>query len=188
MVDARSGQLITISENLPAVLSGQGASDGMLYATYRCACKAGVQSWPLHSCHCLLVHQLDGCLQESSHICQYRCAASLTFAPGHICKLLGDWLPLILGQQEQLQLQYVLKLSPIEFVINTAACTLFTTGSHLIMCTTRTAPRARCMIRQQSHWCCQHCRCVGNTDVSKHCSKQACCFLQQLLSQSGCPI
>lgn len=37
MVDARSGQLITISENLPAVLSGQGASDGMLYATYRCA-------------------------------------------------------------------------------------------------------------------------------------------------------
>lgn len=36
MVDARSGQLITISENLPAVLSGQGASDGMLYATYRC--------------------------------------------------------------------------------------------------------------------------------------------------------
>lgn len=37
LVDARSGQLITISENLPAVLSGQGASDGMLYATYRCA-------------------------------------------------------------------------------------------------------------------------------------------------------
>lgn len=37
MVDARSGQLITISENLPAVLSGQGASDGMLYATYRWA-------------------------------------------------------------------------------------------------------------------------------------------------------
>jgi hypothetical protein len=36
LVDARSGQLITISENLPAVLSGQGASDGMLYATYRC--------------------------------------------------------------------------------------------------------------------------------------------------------
>lgn len=35
LVDARSGQLITISENLPAVLSGQGASDGMLYATYR---------------------------------------------------------------------------------------------------------------------------------------------------------
>lgn len=42
LVDARSGQLITISENLPAVLSGQGASDGMLYATYRCVC--------VHSC------------------------------------------------------------------------------------------------------------------------------------------
>jgi hypothetical protein len=36
LVDARSGQLITVSENLPAVLSGQGANDGMLYATYRC--------------------------------------------------------------------------------------------------------------------------------------------------------
>eukprot|EP00879_Flechtneria_rotunda_P030394 GHRR01033020.1.p1 GENE.GHRR01033020.1~~GHRR01033020.1.p1 ORF type:complete len:224 (+),score=58.19 GHRR01033020.1:683-1354(+) len=35
LVDAHSGQLITISENLPAVMSGQAASDGILYATYR---------------------------------------------------------------------------------------------------------------------------------------------------------
>lgn len=35
MVDARSGQLITISENLPAVLSGTAAQDGLMYATYR---------------------------------------------------------------------------------------------------------------------------------------------------------
>lgn len=42
LVDARSGQLITISENLPAVLSGQGASDGMLYATYRCVRRSTV--------------------------------------------------------------------------------------------------------------------------------------------------
>jgi hypothetical protein len=44
LVDARSGQLITISENLPAVLSGQGAADGMLYATYRrvLGCRCGV--------------------------------------------------------------------------------------------------------------------------------------------------
>jgi hypothetical protein len=37
MVDAKSGQLITISENLPAVLSGTASADGLLYATYRCA-------------------------------------------------------------------------------------------------------------------------------------------------------
>lgn len=35
LVDANSGQIITISENLPAVLSGQAPSDGLLYATYR---------------------------------------------------------------------------------------------------------------------------------------------------------
>jgi hypothetical protein len=37
MVDANSGQIITISENLPAVLSGAASADGLLYATYRCA-------------------------------------------------------------------------------------------------------------------------------------------------------
>lgn len=36
MVDAKSGQIITISENLPAVLSGAASADGLLYATYRC--------------------------------------------------------------------------------------------------------------------------------------------------------
>lgn len=35
MVDAKSGQIITISENLPAVLSGAASADGLLYATYR---------------------------------------------------------------------------------------------------------------------------------------------------------
>jgi len=35
MADADAGQRITISENLPAVVSGQVPADGMLYATYR---------------------------------------------------------------------------------------------------------------------------------------------------------
>eukprot|EP00878_Enallax_costatus_P033723 GHUV01037275.1.p1 GENE.GHUV01037275.1~~GHUV01037275.1.p1 ORF type:complete len:137 (+),score=40.60 GHUV01037275.1:1164-1574(+) len=35
MVEARSGETITISENLPAVLNNQAAADGLLYATYR---------------------------------------------------------------------------------------------------------------------------------------------------------
>ncbi|KAF8061925.1 Kif3c [Scenedesmus sp. PABB004] len=41
LVDARSGRLITISENLPAVLSGAANADGLLYATYRRGAAAG---------------------------------------------------------------------------------------------------------------------------------------------------